>query len=149
MLQFYHFHMEGMVWPGTENVVIPAMRMVVGYLWLIPTLLDAGDDSWILMQESLYPLFCTMFTSEASSATGPADCPLQTALAVGVLLSHCLSSPPISLTFWPSLRCSWGHMVDHSSTALIQQPVNLPRLVSMAPGLLSALQKWNISFLSC
>lgn len=39
--------MEGMMWPGTDSVVVPAMCMVLGSFGLIPTLVDAEEkDSW-------------------------------------------------------------------------------------------------------
>lgn len=40
-------HMEGMMWPGTDSVVLPAVCTVLGSFGLIATLVDAGEkDSW-------------------------------------------------------------------------------------------------------
>lgn len=92
----------------------------------ISTLLDAGEDSRILMQTPpfLHYVYLWSFLSYRTCWVSPADHPGGSGLAVPLS-----SSASTSLTFWPSLY--WGHVLDHSSTALTQQPVNLPRLLSM------------------
>lgn len=113
--------MEGMMWPGTDSVLVP------GYFGLIPTL-DAGEDSWILMQTLSTPFSVLCL-------------PLKLLQLQDLLTVPCRPPWP----FWNSYAIVWAHhqllwpsgwvctvAEDHSSTALIQQAVNLPRLVSMA-----------------
>lgn len=112
--------MEGMVWPGTDIPVVPAMCMAPGYSshtsWCWRGFLDSDADP-----STFQPLFCTMFISEASSAAGPAQCPCR-ALWCFWFSSAIVWAQHHSLPFWQSPLRTRGWSPFHCSNTATSHP---------------------------